>query len=224
MRRTLSADILLSSEYRKLSGCAQSLYIFILMSADEYGFIENIYKFICANGYKLEDLRPLVAAGYIIIFPNDTILVADWFVHSGKLIALAKNRETEYSYITLDENSRFIESEKLTHLRKSAGKKRLFVPPTLEEVVAYAKERNSTVDPYEFFKYFDTPNENGEKWVDANGKRVENWKGKFVTWEKFRGVKKSNGRNNSAASQQVPARNPKWNIRYDVDGRRDEES
>lgn len=50
--------------------------------------------------------------------------------------------------------------------------------PTREEVRAYAKERNSTIDPNFFFDYFSTRN-----WVDKKGDPVRNWKNKFVTWE-----------------------------------------
>ena len=55
-----------------------------------------------------------------------------------------------------------------------------FTPPTLEEVIAYCKERNSPVDPKQFFDYF---NEGG--WVDSKGQKVRNWKQKLLTWEKF---------------------------------------
>lgn len=55
-----------------------------------------------------------------------------------------------------------------------------FVPPTLEEVSQYCRERNSSVDPKKFWEYFDTG-----KWVDSEGKPVKNWKQKLLTWEKF---------------------------------------
>lgn len=53
-----------------------------------------------------------------------------------------------------------------------------FVPPTLEEVTAYCRERNSPVDPKRFYDYFTTGN-----WKDAKGKPVKNWKQKLITWE-----------------------------------------
>ena len=55
-----------------------------------------------------------------------------------------------------------------------------FVPPTLEEVIAYCKERNSTVDPKQFYEYFQVGN-----WIDSKGHKVKNWKQKLLTWEKF---------------------------------------
>ena len=53
-----------------------------------------------------------------------------------------------------------------------------FVPPTLEEVQAYCKQRNSPVDPKVFFEYFDAGH-----WIDSEGKPVKNWKQKIITWE-----------------------------------------
>ena len=58
--------------------------------------------------------------------------------------------------------------------------KKKFVPPTLEEVAQYCRERNSSVDPRKFWEYFDTGG-----WIDSEGKPVKNWKQKLLTWEKF---------------------------------------
>lgn len=58
-----------------------------------------------------------------------------------------------------------------------------FVPPTLEEVEAYAASRQSTVDPRRFFEYFNTPDAQGRSWRDSKGNPVKNWKQKFLTWE-----------------------------------------
>lgn len=58
-----------------------------------------------------------------------------------------------------------------------------FVPPTLEEVEAYAASRQSTVDPRRFFEYFNTLDAQGRSWRDSKGNPVKNWKQKFLTWE-----------------------------------------
>lgn len=61
----------------------------------------------------------------------------------------------------------------------SAGKNRKrFIPPTLEEVQAYAKERGREDLAKKFFDYFEA----GE-WHDSEGKPVKAWKQKFITWE-----------------------------------------
>lgn len=51
--------------------------------------------------------------------------------------------------------------------------------PTREEVREYCRQRNSPVDPDQFWEYFDTGN-----WKDSEGKPVLAWKQKLLTWEK----------------------------------------
>lgn len=63
-------------------------------------------------------------------------------------------------------------------ISKSNNKKKVFTPPTLEEVRAYAIERHSSVDPVRFFEFF-----NAGGWIDSKGNKVKNWKQKFITWE-----------------------------------------
>ena len=53
-------------------------------------------------------------------------------------------------------------------------------PPTLEEIVAYCKERKSPVDPRKFYDYFQAGG-----WRDAKGQPVRSWKQKLLTWEKY---------------------------------------
>lgn len=55
-----------------------------------------------------------------------------------------------------------------------------FMPPNLEEVEAYCKERNNYVDAKRFFDYYSAGN-----WKDKDGKPVKNWKQKMIAnWER----------------------------------------
>lgn len=56
-------------------------------------------------------------------------------------------------------------------------KRKVFVPPSIEEVFAYAKEKGREDIAQEFFDYFTVGN-----WVDSKGNKVLNWKQKFLTW------------------------------------------
>ena len=69
------------------------------------------------------------------------------------------------------------EKNKDTDIEKvNVGKKRkVFVPPTYEEVLEYAKEKGREDIAKEFFEYFTV----GE-WVDSKGNKVKNWKQKFI--------------------------------------------
>lgn len=94
-----------------------------------------------------------------------------------------------------------IESEKDIDIGKP--KKKKFIPPTLEEVKAYCEERNSSVDPNEFYEYFTVGN-----WIDSKGNPVRNWKQKLITWEKRDNERKPNNGNVTKPATQ-------WNIHYD---------
>ena len=61
---------------------------------------------------------------------------------------------------------------------KKVYKKKEFIPPTFEEVLFYAKERKREDLAKKFYDYF-----TASDWVDSNGKKVERWKAKFITWE-----------------------------------------
>lgn len=76
---------------------------------------------------------------------------------------------------------------------EGAPKKR-FVPPTLDEIIAYCRERSSPVDPQQFYEYFSTPDPQGRTWIDSEGKPVRNWKQKLITWEHKGSARKPRGK------------------------------
>lgn len=68
---------------------------------------------------------------------------------------------------------------------KKSGKK--FVPPTVDEVAAYCKEKGlNTIDPEYFVRFYSESD-----WIKANGEPVRNWKSTVLTWaqrDKERGI------------------------------------
>ena len=52
-------------------------------------------------------------------------------------------------------------------------------PPNLEDIEAYVREKNLTVDPEFFYDYFEA----GE-WIDSLGNPVKSWKQKMLTWHR----------------------------------------
>lgn len=82
-----------------------------------------------------------------------------------------------YQMITNDnKNNNKIKENKIQEEKEN--KKEKEKAPTYEEVEAYAQSRNRVDLLKKFWEYF---NETG--WIDSNGKKVKNWKGKFLTWE-----------------------------------------
>lgn len=71
-------------------------------------------------------------------------------------------------------------ADKKDNKRKNI-KKESFVPPTLEEVENYVKEKGLSVRPSDFYNYFEVGN-----WIDSKGNKVKSWKQKLLTWENMR--------------------------------------
>lgn len=60
---------------------------------------------------------------------------------------------------------------------KKGKKTKVFVPPTIAEVIEYAKSKGHEELAQRFFDYF-----NDGDWIDSQGNKVRNWKQKFLTW------------------------------------------
>ena len=63
-------------------------------------------------------------------------------------------------------------------IEETIKKRKDFIPPTLEEIKAYAFERDRLDLVDKFYNYYQASD-----WKDNRGKKVKNWKLKFVSWE-----------------------------------------
>lgn len=62
--------------------------------------------------------------------------------------------------------------------KEEKPKRKIFVPPTVEEVAAYCRERGNTVDPETFVDFYA-----GKDWMVGKNKMVD-WKATIRTWER----------------------------------------
>lgn len=76
-----------------------------------------------------------------------------------------------------NKDTSIINTSIINNVNKKTNKK--FVPPTLEEIENYCKEKNYNIDTQFFYEYFTEGN-----WVDSKGNKVKNWKQKIITWSK----------------------------------------
>ena len=80
---------------------------------------------------------------------------------------------------------------------KKKKKEKTFIPPTLEEIKNYCKERNNGVDCQRFYDYYAV-----NDWKDKDGKPIKNWKQKIIAvWEK-KGNSKSSAQNQNFSSNE----------------------
>lgn len=81
-----------------------------------------------------------------------------------------------------------IYDDEMFNLLPDEPKKKRFVPPTVEEVAEYCKQRNNDIDAEEFVAWYGSRN-----WMSGKNK-ITNWKLCIITWEKKRqnNTKKAN--------------------------------
>lgn len=97
-----------------------------------------------------------------------------------------KARQALDANTTLTEPKQIANGEKEIEKEKDKrDREKKFIPPTLEEIKAYCKERNNSVDAQKFFEYYSAGH-----WKDGQGRPVKNWKQKLITWEKKEEPKK----------------------------------
>lgn len=77
---------------------------------------------------------------------------------------------------------------------KERKRKRKNTPPTLSELQAYIKEKSYNVDAVKFLEWY---TEAG--WKDRDGKPVENWKLKVISWSNRNDTRSPNNRTQSQA-------------------------
>lgn len=157
------------------------------MLADELGFEENTVVLALNALESLEMIR------------TDVLSICGWDEYQNiegmdkirEQNRLRKARQREREKLLLESHGMSRDShatdidieEEIEKENKRKSKKEKFTPPTLEDVKAYVKERNSNVDPVKFFEYYEAGN-----WIDGKGNPVKNWKQKLLTWEKKDGT------------------------------------
>lgn len=88
-------------------------------------------------------------------------------------------------------------------IKETNKEKNKFIPPTLEEIQAYAKEQDRLDLADSFYTYY-----TATKWVDKNGKPIKSWKHKFITWT----IKNAKPKTQPNSTYEVKQVNGVWKI------------
>ncbi len=199
-KRMFDKSITNSDKFLEMPIGSQNLYFHLSMNADDDGFVDNWKSIIRMVGAKEDDYKVLIAKSYIIPFESGVIVIKHWRINNflrkdrhnqtkyiDEYNSLIIKDNEEYEWLTngqpsIDKNSiveNSIEYKKEIDNNKLLSTKKKFIPPTLEEIEEYCKERKNNVDSKAFYDYFNEGN-----WVDSKGNKVKNWKQKIITWEK----------------------------------------
>lgn len=82
---------------------------------------------------------------------------------------------TEYGQNRIITNTN---NKQVLNITSTKGKKKVFVPPTVEEVSAYCSERKNSVDPEAFVAFYRS------KGWKVGKNPMKDWKSAVITWEK----------------------------------------
>lgn len=202
-RRMFAKTIIDSDAFLDMPLSAQALYFHLSMRADDDGFVNNPKKIQRMIGASDDDCKLLIIKRFILAFESGVIVIKHWRVHN--YIRNDRYKETVYKeekqLLDLNENNAYTEknilgipSDNQTATQVSIGKVSLelgkindieqpkatkrFIPPTLEEVKAYCKERKNNVDAERFIDYYTS---NG--WQVGKNK-MKDWKAAVRTWER----------------------------------------
>lgn len=80
--RMFLLDIIDSEQFQDLPKTAEYLYFEFGMRADDDGFIGNPKCLLRMLGCDDDDLRLLIAKGYILLFDDGIIVICDWHIHN----------------------------------------------------------------------------------------------------------------------------------------------
>lgn len=196
-RRMFAKTIVLSDAFLDMPLGARCLYMTMGMLADDDGFVNAPKSIMRQCGASDDDMRVLISKKFVIPFDSGVIVIKHWRINNY----LQKDRtqptkyQDEFAMLSIEDNGAYTEAciqdsvytdsvsiDKNSIGKDSIGKDReskskTFTAPTLDEVTAYVKERNSSVDPQRFIDFYES-----KGWMVGKNK-MKNWKAAIRTWE-----------------------------------------
>jgi len=199
-RRMFAKTIVLSDAFLDMPLSARALYMTLGMVADDDGFVNNPKSIMRQCGASVDDINILLAKRFILAFDSGVIVIKHWRINN--YLRSDRYQETKYidekSQLVVEENGAYtvgipggIPTGIPSNGTPSIGKDRIgkdsidiesksakrFVPPTLDEVSAYCKERNNHINPAKFIAFYES-----KGWMVGKNK-MKDWKAAIRNWE-----------------------------------------
>ena len=201
-RRMFAKSIVLSDAFLDMPLSARCLYFTLGMLADDDGFVGSPKGIMRQCGASQDDMMVLLQKRFILAFESGVIVIKHWRMNNY----LQSDRHKKTTYLeeleTLDIDNKGAYTERKESMYTNCiqnvytGKDRLdkdsidkdsieskakstrFVPPTIEEVREYCKERGNNVDAERFVDFY-----SAKGWMVGKNK-MKDWKACVRTWEK----------------------------------------
>ena len=105
-RRMLSRKVILADRYYSLSDKAKLLYLYLMLDADDDGFVGNVRQTVSYAGANMRTLAGLVEKDYVIPFPSGVVAITHWKMQNRieKRIYTPTIYHREYEQLECDKN------------------------------------------------------------------------------------------------------------------------
>lgn len=113
-RRMMSLKIIDSDAFLDLPLTAQTLYMHLLMRADDDGFLGSVKRTIRMLGCKESDFKALTDKRFILTFDSGVCVIKHWLIHNN----IRKDRYNKTTYIRELERLQVKENNSYTELNK----------------------------------------------------------------------------------------------------------
>ena len=197
-RRMFSLKIVDTDKFIEMPVSARLLYYDLSMRADDEGFVGSPQKILKMVGCSTDDFKILIGKQFIIPFESGICVIKDWKIHNYIQADRYKPTlyKTEKSQLNQGLNAmdtKCIQNVSKLDTQVRLGKDRLgkdrlgkennsvdkpHIPPVIDDVFTYCKERNNKVDVNKWFDFYAS-----KGWMIGKNK-MKDWKAAVRTWEK----------------------------------------
>jgi len=208
-RRMFAKSIVESDTFIDMPLSTQVLYFHLGMRADDDGFVNSPRTTQRMIGASADDLRLLIAKGYLIPFESGVVVITHWRAHnylqndrkkdtmcSAEMAQLSVEKGGVYKLDTkcIHDVSTVYTQDRLVEISKVKDKERgRFTPPTREQVMQFCTDNSIVMDIDRFVDYYTA---NG--WMVGRS-HMKDWKAAARNWSRRDKEKKTQPSNRFAA-------------------------
>ena len=136
-KRFITKDVLCQTSYCDMNYTEKMLYIYLVLSADDDGFVGNPKKIQQTYTYNRKALSVLEKNGFIITFPNDVCVLTHWNMMNK--VPPSKHVDTIY---TAEKARLRVDKKGVYHLIAKSSGETACLPGGAERVTAADEQRN----------------------------------------------------------------------------------
>lgn len=110
-RRMIARSVLYGDTAYSLTPEQLKLYIYMILEADDDGFVSNMSQILLVSGATRADLNTLIKCGMVIEFRSKICVIVHWLIHNETNRPGYKKTEhlIERTLVDIDEFNHYIE-------------------------------------------------------------------------------------------------------------------